>query len=119
MEPANGASLTYTVSDNLQIDWPFCVRGIAAGTGTVKVYADGKERFGITNVGRHPTVLVKDVLAETYIFDFDADVYGKELKIEFLEFIRKETTFDSLEALKTQVNSDIEKAKLLAVKKYS
>jgi riboflavin kinase/FMN adenylyltransferase len=89
------------------------------GVYLTKVYVDGVERFGITNVGRHPTVLAENLLAETFLFDFDSDIYGKELKLEFIEFMRKEKTFDSLDSLTLQVSSDIEKAKLLIEKKYS
>ncbi len=80
---------------------------------------DGTARYGITNVGRHPTVLVKKPLAETYLFDFDGDLYGKEIRLEFLDFIRPEKKFASLDELKDQVSSDANKAMLIIEKNYS
>ena len=88
------------------------------GVYLTKAYIDGVERFGITNVGKHPTVPSENILAETYLFDFNDDIYGKEIKLEFVEFIRKEKTFDSLKSLTLQVESDIEKSKHLVEKKY-
>ena len=44
---------------------------------------------------------------ETYIFDFHEDVYGKKIKTELLEFIRKEVKFDGLEQLVSQIQKDI------------
>lgn len=89
------------------------------GVYLTKAYIDGVERFGITNVGKHPTVPTENILAETYVFDFDSDIYGKKLRLEFLEFIRNEKTFASLKELSAQVQLDIEKAKKLVEKKYS
>ena len=53
----------------------------------------------------------KNVLLEVNIFDFDQEIYGKELTIEFLAFIRDEIKFDNFEKLKKQVEKDIQKAK--------
>lgn len=80
---------------------------------------DGTVRYGITNVGRHPTVLVEKPLAETYLFDFDGDLYNKEIRLEFLDFIRPEETFSSLDELKNQVSSDVNKAMQIIEKNYS
>lgn len=65
----------------------------------------------ITNVGVRPTVDGQTLCAETNIFDFEGDLYGKKIRVEFLEFIRPEQKFDSLEQLSAQVHRDIEKAK--------
>ena len=89
------------------------------GVYLTKAYTEASEHFGITNVGRHPTVLVDKTLAETFLFNFDHDIYSKKIKLEFLEFIRKEKTFDSLEALTLQVETDIDKVTRLIEKKYS
>ncbi len=65
----------------------------------------------ITNVGVRPTVDGHTLCAETNIFDFSGDLYGKRLRVEFFEFIRPELKFDSLEELSAQVHADIERAK--------
>ena len=77
------------------------------------VIIDGETYHGISNIGLKPTVEenVKHIGVETHIFDFDKDVYGKVAKVEFLDFIRPEQKFPSMEELSTQICSDIECAK--------
>ncbi|MBR2354138.1 MAG: bifunctional riboflavin kinase/FAD synthetase [Clostridia bacterium] len=70
-----------------------------------------ESRFGITNVGIRPTVSENLLCAETHIFDFAGDLYGQHLTVEFLAFLRPETPFPTLDALKEQVEKDIERAK--------
>jgi riboflavin kinase/FMN adenylyltransferase len=65
----------------------------------------------ITNVGVRPTVDGSTLCAETNLFDFDGDLYGRNIRVEFLEFIRPEQKFPSVEALTAQVLEDIKKAK--------
>ena len=68
----------------------------------------GKKIFnGISNVGMRPTVNSSLLCAETHIFDFEGDLYGKYITVEFLEFIRPEQKFDSIEALEAQIKKDI------------
>ena len=67
----------------------------------------------ITNVGVRPTVDGSTLCAETNLFDFDGDLYGRNIRVEFLEFIRPEQKFSSIEELTAQVLEDIEKAKRL------
>lgn len=76
-----------------------------------------RELFGITNIGMRPTVKADAICAETHIFDFDGDLYGKELRVELLHFIRAERLFDSVEELREQVCADIEYAKNFSVEK--
>ncbi len=76
------------------------------------VVIGGEEFKGMTNIGRKPTISEKEkVGAETYIYDFDRDVYGDLIEVKLLEFMRPEMKFDSLEALKKQVESDLESAR--------
>ncbi len=72
------------------------------------VLIDGNEYRGMTNIGRKPTVSSDNqVGVETYIYDFDEDVYGKNIEVELLEFKRPEMKFDSIDALKAQMEKDI------------
>lgn len=65
----------------------------------------------VTNVGVKPTILKNgSALSETYIQGFDGDLYGKEIQVDLIEFLRPEMKFDGLEALKQQMNRDKEKA---------
>ena len=64
---------------------------------------------GITNIGRKPTVAENDAISvETYIYDFDDDLYGEYLRIELLHWHREEMKFDGLDALKKQMHADME-----------
>ena len=87
-----------------------------SGVYVVNIYVDGKEFYGITNVGTNPTVDQKDnIKIETYIFDFASiDIYGKPIRVKFLEFVRDEVKFDDIEMLKNQIAKD----KDYVIKKY-
>ncbi len=66
----------------------------------------------ITNIGVKPTVTDKVVMGvETYIYDFDEDVYGEELEVYLLYFKRPEMRFDSVDALMKQMSEDIEEGR--------
>lgn len=62
---------------------------------------------GITNYGARPTFDDKSVLTETYLDGFSGDLYGKELKVEFVRFLREIEKFDSAQLLKVQLQKDI------------
>ena len=64
---------------------------------------------GISNVGCKPTVSdAAEMSVETFIYDFDQDVYGENIEVELHSFLRPEMKFDSLEALKAQLKEDME-----------
>ncbi len=71
------------------------------------VTVDGKEYKAITNVGIRPTYKTDMVGCETFIKDFSGDIYGKEIKLKLLEFVRQEQKFESLEALKNAITNDV------------
>lgn len=82
------------------------------GVYVSRAVIDSKVYGGITNVGKKPTIEGENpVGVETHIFDFTEDVYGREIEIRFLHFLREEMKFDSVEALKAQMTKDIEKGK--------
>lgn len=81
------------------------------GVYVSRVIFDGQKKYGITNIGMRPTVDTHIMCAETHIFDFDGDLYGKKITVEFLSFLREETKFPSVEQLAKQVEIDIEAAK--------
>lgn len=73
-----------------------------------KVYHKGAMYPGITNIGMRPTVSETDrISVETYLYDFDKDMYGEDIVTELLEFKRPEMKFSSVEDLKAQMNLDI------------
>jgi riboflavin kinase / FMN adenylyltransferase len=63
-----------------------------------------------TNIGSNPTVHGAAMTIETHLIDFDSDIYGEMLTISFRKRLRGELTFDSLEALKEQIRTDVEQA---------
>ena len=78
------------------------------GVYACRVTIDGKTYSAVTNVGTRPTVSGVGVTVEPWILDFDGNLYGQEITLEFHRFLRPETNFDGLEALKTQINRDAE-----------
>lgn len=67
---------------------------------------DGKIYAGVTNIGICPTFEERKVHLETHIIGYSGDLYGRELKVFLLDFIRDEMAFSSLEELKMQINVD-------------
>ena len=66
---------------------------------------------GIANIGFRPTVGGRKGLLEVHLFDFEGDLYGKLVHVDFLHKIREETKFDSFEMLKQQILKDVVEAK--------
>ena len=71
----------------------------------------GAVRRGIANIGVRPTVDGKEPLLEVHVFDYTGNLYGDLIKVTFKQKLREEQTFDSIDALKTQINQDIEQAR--------
>ena len=70
---------------------------------------DGAEHMAVTNVGVRPTVSGSDrVSVESYILDFDGDLYDHTVRVEFHHFIRDERKFSGVDELKAQILRDAE-----------
>lgn len=81
----------------------------ADGVYSVFVQVLGKVYIGICNIGTRPTVGDnKERTIETHILNFDEDIYGLDIKIEFVDKIRNEQKFPSMEMLRTQLLKDKE-----------
>ena len=80
------------------------------GVYATRIYLpDGTDYAAVTNVGIRPTVNNgSDVTVEAWILDFDGDLYGQTVRLEFIRHIRDEIRFDSLDALKAQIMRDAE-----------
>ena len=77
------------------------------GVYFVKVRTLGREFYGMCNIGCRPTVGTGNARTiETHIFGFDEDIYGLDMEITFIDRIREEVRFDSLNDLKTQLEKD-------------
>lgn len=67
---------------------------------------DGHKYVAVTNIGSRPTVEGHQVRAESWLLDFEGDLYGREITLEFHKFLRPEQKFGSLEELKEQIQAD-------------
>ncbi|MCA9958377.1 MAG: bifunctional riboflavin kinase/FAD synthetase [Anaerolineales bacterium] len=68
----------------------------------------GQTRYlAATNVGVRPTINGGNVTVEAHLLDFNGDLYGRELRVEFIDHLRTEQKFSGLEALKTQIQKDV------------
>jgi riboflavin kinase / FMN adenylyltransferase len=84
--------------------------GVYATTATI----DGVVHPSVTNVGVRPTVDSSGCpTIEAHIFKFDADLYGKPVRLGFVQRIRDERAFDSLEGLRAQIAADCTRARVL------
>ena len=77
------------------------------GVYASKILIDNIEYYGVTNLGTKPTVSDGyEISVETNVFYFDKDVYGNKVEVRLLHFLRQEMKFESIEALKKQMESD-------------
>ena len=83
------------------------IRGVFA----VKALIKGETFNGIANMGVRPTVGGTSPVLEIHIFDFNKEIYGERIEVEFFKKIRNEQKFENLEKLKEQINSDIKKTR--------
>jgi riboflavin kinase / FMN adenylyltransferase len=90
---------------NIEIADNLCLKnGVYISIATI----DGKRYKAVSSIGKNPTVMDKKRMFETHIFDFDKDIYGKEICVELIDFIRGENKFDSIDELKVRVFMDID-----------
>jgi len=83
-----------------------------SGVFAVRAHGLGGEPLnGVANLGTRPTVCGNETVLETHLFDFDEDIYGHYVEIEFCKKLREEKKFESFEALKQQIQRDAEQAR--------
>lgn len=76
------------------------------GVYACKALVEGKSYLAVTNIGNRPTVGGHHTTVEPWLLDFEGDLYGKPLTLEFYAFLRPEKKFDSLEALKAEIEKN-------------
>lgn len=76
----------------------------------VKIEGEGTWRGGVANFGIRPMFRIEQPIFETYLFDFDGDLYGKTLRVQPLRYLRGEQAFEGLDALKLQIKQDCQQA---------
>lgn len=73
--------------------------------------ADGRALPCVLNKGRHPTLPEGAATVEAFVLDFTGDLYGQRVRVDFLAFLRPETRFPDMEALRAQIARDTENAR--------
>lgn len=82
------------------------------GVYMTNTFIDGQIYHGLSNVGFKPTVADEHrMLIETFLFDYNGNAYGKEVRTQLLHYKRPEQKFDSVDELKAQIDTDIDYAR--------
>ena len=89
----------------------------AYGVYATRVWFDGQCRCAVTNVGVRPTVEDNDghVTVEGFILDFDGDLYGHEIRMEFYKYLRPEQKFASMQALADEIRHNAQQLSLIHI----
>ncbi len=85
----------------------YSIRGGVRDGDTIRWYDGG------ANIGVRPTVDGETLVLEAHLFDFDGDIYGRYLRVAFVDFLRPEQKFDGIDALKAQIAADSRQAREL------
>jgi len=104
-----GRLLGFPTANLKVIDELIPIKGVYA----VKVVIDDNTYNGVTNIGYNPTFGENALSVETHVLDFSWDLVGKTIKLSFLERLRDEVVFNSVEELSDQIAEDIRLAKQL------
>jgi riboflavin kinase/FMN adenylyltransferase len=115
-----GRELGYPTANQALGDYIRPLYGIYAVRASLEnnVLVPDQWLHGVANLGIRPMFEVKAPLLETFIFDFDQDIYGQSLRVQLIERIRGEEKFDSLDALITQMDADKIKAQEILTSRF-
>lgn len=107
-EVVHGAKLGRTLGfPTINQVYPTSLSLLKFGVYAVECNFGGKTFFGVANVGVKPTVAADSApLCETFIFDYSGDCYGETVETSFVEFIRPEIRFPSVDELRSQIERD-------------
>lgn len=106
-----GSELLQIPTANLKVVGDYVLPAAGVYAGFVKV--EGQYYQAMINIGKNPTFKNEQKTIEAHLFDFDQDIYGKPVSFLFVQRLRKEMKFDSVEALKEQLLKDRERSKRL------
>ena len=76
------------------------------GVYACRIGIGARQYLAVTNVGSRPTVQGSGITVESFVLDFDGDLYGKHVTLAFYKYLRPEQKFASLEELRTQIDAD-------------
>jgi riboflavin kinase/FMN adenylyltransferase len=86
---------------------------LAHGIYAARVYADGKAYPGAAYLGTRPTFDDGAPMLEVFLFGFDGDLYGQEIAVDLVDYVRADAKFASIDALKEQIAKDCAKAQAI------
>ena len=93
---------------NLRVDFPYKLIP-SIGVYAVRVQVAGQQWKGMLSIGYRPTINNgNDLSIEVHILDFQGDIYNQKMRLEFVEFLRPEIKFDSIDELIAQMHKDKE-----------
>jgi riboflavin kinase/FMN adenylyltransferase len=114
---------TVTHGDNLGKKIGFPTANLSAhseqfppnGVYAAEARVDGELHRGVINLGTRPTVSggKSERVLEIHLFDFNRDIYGRDVEVRFLKFLRPEKKFENLDALVEQIRQDVKQAREL------
>jgi riboflavin kinase/FMN adenylyltransferase len=81
------------------------------GVYAVEVFMEDRHCYGVANIGYNPTFGANALSVETHLLDFSEDIVGKKIRIAFIERLRDEKTYESIQELSDQISRDIEQAR--------
>src|SRR6185436_14664670 len=84
---------------------------LAHGIYAVRVHLDGTWHPAAAYLGTRPTFDNGAPVLEVFLLDFDGDLYGRDIEVEFIDLIRPDRRFDGVEALKAQMEKDCARAR--------
>lgn len=82
---------------------------LKAGVYKTRVHIADKQYFGLTNVGAHPTFDDYKFNLETFVIGYNGNLYDKQIKVEFLSYLRGITKFNNATELKEQIDKDLQR----------
>jgi len=91
---------------------PFSVYKLVPQTGLYlsRFYYQNRSFAALTYIGKRPTFGLEEIVIETFVLDFDQEIYGMEITVELLKFIREDMTFATTQQLKKQIEQDVRKS---------
>ncbi|MGE5511148.1 MAG: bifunctional riboflavin kinase/FAD synthetase [Bacteroidota bacterium] len=84
---------------------------LAHGIYAVFVYVHGERSAGAAYLGTRPTFDNGEPILEVFLLDFEGDLYGREIEVEFIDYIRGDRRFETIEALKEQIEKDVARSR--------
>ena len=93
---------------NLRLD---AACGLRHGVYAVRIAVGGRRYDGVANFGRRPMFDTGAVLLEVFLFDFSGDLYGQRIDVAFIEWIRAEAVFGSVDELVRGMKNDADQAR--------